>query len=148
MQTLLLSASESCVHPAPNKACPPNWWDSAAFSSIFLASSFSCSQTESTPAHTRITQTINAKRKPLGAYDKVIIMHSVDEFESIFFRYLTGELPIKDFEQWLYSTPQLEGYLGEPVYFEFISLNFQQPSASDELSKLIAKYLGATKFRD
>jgi hypothetical protein len=27
-------------------------WDSAVFSSIFLASSFSSSQTESTPAHT------------------------------------------------------------------------------------------------
>jgi hypothetical protein len=33
-------------------------WDSAAFSSIFLASSFSCSQTESTPAHTQVTQTV------------------------------------------------------------------------------------------
>ncbi|MCZ2459171.1 MAG: hypothetical protein LC128_06055, partial [Chitinophagales bacterium] len=33
-------------------------WDSAAFSSIFLASSFFCSQTESTPAHTQVTQTV------------------------------------------------------------------------------------------
>jgi hypothetical protein len=33
-------------------------WDSAAFSSIFLASSFPCSQTESTPAHTQVTQTV------------------------------------------------------------------------------------------
>ena len=30
----------------------------AAFSSIFLASSFSCSQSESTPAHTQVTQTV------------------------------------------------------------------------------------------
>jgi hypothetical protein len=36
----------------------PDVWDSAAFSSIFLASSFSCSQAESTPAHTRVTQTV------------------------------------------------------------------------------------------
>jgi hypothetical protein len=33
-------------------------WDSAAFSSIFLASSFLCSQAESTPAHTQVTQTV------------------------------------------------------------------------------------------
>jgi predicted methyltransferase len=33
-------------------------WDSAAFSSIFLASSFSCSQALSTPAHTQVTQAI------------------------------------------------------------------------------------------
>jgi hypothetical protein len=37
----------------------PDVWDSAAFSSIFLASSFSCSQSESTPAHTQVTQTVS-----------------------------------------------------------------------------------------
>ncbi len=36
----------------------PDVWDSAAFSSIFLASVFFCSQTESTPTHTQVTQTI------------------------------------------------------------------------------------------
>ncbi|MBN8575219.1 MAG: hypothetical protein J0M05_14995, partial [Candidatus Kapabacteria bacterium] len=36
----------------------PDVWDSAAFSSIFLASSFLCSQTESTPAHTQVTQAV------------------------------------------------------------------------------------------
>jgi len=36
----------------------PDVWDSAAFSSIFLASGFSCSQTLSTPAHLRVTQTV------------------------------------------------------------------------------------------
>jgi len=36
----------------------PDVWDSAAFSSIFLASAFFCSQTESTPAHTQVTQTV------------------------------------------------------------------------------------------
>jgi hypothetical protein len=44
-------------------ACPtkraPDVWDSAAFSSIFLASSFFCSQAESTPAHTQVTQTVS-----------------------------------------------------------------------------------------
>lgn len=33
-------------------------WDSARFSSIFLASSFSCSRTFSQPAHLRVTQTV------------------------------------------------------------------------------------------
>ena len=36
----------------------PDVWDSAAFSSIFLASAFSCSQAESTPAHTQVTQAV------------------------------------------------------------------------------------------
>jgi len=38
-------------------------WDSAAFSSIFLASSFSCSQALSTPAHTQVTQTVGWQRQ-------------------------------------------------------------------------------------
>jgi hypothetical protein len=36
----------------------PDLWDSAAFFDSFLASSFFCSQTESTPAHLRVTQTV------------------------------------------------------------------------------------------
>lgn len=36
----------------------PDVWDSAAFSSIFLASSFSCSQALSTPAHTQVTRAV------------------------------------------------------------------------------------------
>jgi len=36
----------------------PDVWDSTRFTGIFLASSFSCSQTESTPAHTQVTQAV------------------------------------------------------------------------------------------
>jgi len=43
----------------------PDVWDSAAFSSIFLASSFSCFQALSTPAHTQVTQTVGGQsQKP------------------------------------------------------------------------------------
>ena len=41
----------------------PDVWDSAAFLSIFLASGFSCSQAESTPAHTQVTQTVELSHK-------------------------------------------------------------------------------------
>ena len=37
----------------------PDVWESARFRSIFLASVFSTSQTESTPAHTRVTLTVS-----------------------------------------------------------------------------------------
>jgi len=36
----------------------PDVWDSPRFISLFPASSFSCSQTLSTPAHTQVTQTV------------------------------------------------------------------------------------------
>jgi len=45
------------VKSVPTKRAP-DVWDSAAFSSIFLASGFSCSQAESTPAHTQVTQAV------------------------------------------------------------------------------------------
>ena len=70
----------------------------------------------------------------------------VDEIESSFFLYLAGELPIKDFEQWIYSTPQIEDRLGKPAYFELVSFNFHQPAADHELSKLIRRYVNPAKF--
>ena len=48
----------------------PDVWESAAFSSIFLASGFFCSQTESTPAHTQVTQTVSP---PLAQLSQVNI---------------------------------------------------------------------------
>jgi hypothetical protein len=35
-----------------------DWWDSAPFLGIFLASGFSCSQAESQPAHQPLTPTV------------------------------------------------------------------------------------------
>ena len=43
----------------------PDAWDSDSLSSIFLASSFSGSHTESTPAHTRVTHAVTLTRLPL-----------------------------------------------------------------------------------
>jgi len=48
-----------------------DWWDSAAFSSIFLASSFFCSQAESTPAHTQVTQTVGLQNNVKLAIFKI-----------------------------------------------------------------------------
>jgi len=44
-----------------------DWWDSAPFSSIFLASGFLCFQTFSTPAHQRLTPTVGT---PLAKQSK------------------------------------------------------------------------------
>ena len=52
-RTVLRGGSDSNATPLPDV------WDSARFTSIFLASSFSCSQTESTPAHTQETQSVS-----------------------------------------------------------------------------------------
>jgi hypothetical protein len=48
-------------------------WDSAAFSSIFLASGFSCSQTESTPAHTQVTQAVSPQKLNIIGMKRIIV---------------------------------------------------------------------------
>ncbi len=58
----------------------PDVWDSAAFSSIFLASSFSCSQAESTPAHTQVTPTVGQMNKMVGARCKI---HTIQELKGV-----------------------------------------------------------------
>jgi len=50
------------VKSVPTKRAPDKW-ESARFTGIFLASSFSCSQAESTPAHLRVTQTVETVEK-------------------------------------------------------------------------------------
>jgi hypothetical protein len=45
------------IKSVPTKRAP-DVWESARFRSIFLASSFFCSQALSTPAHTQVTQTV------------------------------------------------------------------------------------------
>jgi len=57
MSELISTVCLSYIQRRPTKRAP-DVWDSAAFSSIFLASSFSCSRTESQPAHTQVTQTV------------------------------------------------------------------------------------------
>jgi hypothetical protein len=48
------------VKSVPTKRAA-DWWDSAAFSSIFLALGFFYSPAESTPAHQRLTQTVGGQ---------------------------------------------------------------------------------------
>jgi hypothetical protein len=52
-----------------------DWWDSAPFSGIFLASSFFCSRSESRPAHQRLTQTVETVEKPFASKNREKISH-------------------------------------------------------------------------
>ena len=63
------------------------------------------------------------------------------EMEVTCFRFMNGALPLKDFEDWLYATPELENWLGECTYFELISFDFRQRFAEGELRKLLREYI-------
>lgn len=65
---------------------------------------------------------------------------SNEEVAVHYFRFLNMEIPVEDFEQWIYATPELADYLGETIYFELASFNFRQPAAKHEFFKLIETY--------
>ena len=71
----IIKASESCGQRQPTKRAV-DLWDSAAFSSIFLASGFSCSQAFSQPAHKplREQERINYPNVCAGWLTKVIFL--------------------------------------------------------------------------
>ncbi len=70
----------------------------------------------------------------------------IEEIKDSFLRFLAGELPFEEFEQWLYSTSEIEDYFGASAYLELISFNFRQTTANYEFSKLIYKYVTPAQF--
>ena len=96
-------------------------WDSAAFSSIFLASGFSCSQTESTPAHTQVTQTVgcfvakinsNMKQKILNLNFTSLITNKKTYYIFLFVYFC---LPIAPNSLPLFSLQYIVWFLALPI---------------------------------
>jgi hypothetical protein len=53
-------------------------------------------------------------------------------------RVLTRELPAREFERWVYDSPELEGELGASDYLRLLELDYGQPDASYELGRIVA----------
>lgn len=47
-----------------------------------------------------------------------------DKEQLIFWQFIRGDLPSKDFEQFVYNNPDLENIVGSDLYLELISTNF------------------------
>ena len=69
-----------------------------------------------------------------------------EEFETPFFRFLSGDLPIHELEQWIYATQELEHILGATAYYQLVSFNYHQPGANYELAKYIYGYIDPSKY--
>lgn len=70
------------------------------------------------------------------------------EIRDAFHRVLTKELPVADFEAWVYTTPELDDFLGEEEYFELISLNYKEKRAHANLKKLLDNYVDWQQVHD
>ena len=66
--------------------------------------------------------------------------------ENQFFRILNKEISIKDFEQWVYKTEELETVLSERDYLDLIAFNFNQPHVLYELFKIFVKWINIQKY--
>jgi len=71
-----------------------DWWDSSRLTSIFLASGFFCSRSESRPAHQRLTQTVRRfllnRSKGVGLRREVVKVEQQGSFSQVEFRVSTG----------------------------------------------------------
>jgi len=54
-----------------------------------------------------------------------------------FYRTINGDIPIEDFEQWLYIDTELEKLLHPDDYLELISLHFKKSGAKHELMRVL-----------
>ncbi|HNE06016.1 MAG TPA: EcsC family protein [Anaerolineales bacterium] len=105
----------------------PDVWDSAAFSSIFLASSFFCSQALSTPAHTQVTQTVRRMTTTHYKQDWDEIMTNNDEQE--FTEYELNDLrTAKALLEYPSLTAKIADLVGTPIEtgFKYLPKNWNQ----------------------
>lgn len=61
--------------------------------------------------------------------------------KDLFFKTLSGDISIEDFEQWLYQSKELEQLLIADDHFELISYNFKQAGAKYGLASLLKKHI-------
>lgn len=53
-------------------------------------------------------------------------------------RLLAREVPVRDFERWVYGSPELEAELGPGDYLRLLEFDYGQPDAGHELHKVVA----------
>ena len=66
--------------------------------------------------------------------------------ETPFFKVLNHELSIKEFEQWVYATDELETVLSTHDYLNLIAFNYGQLKALDYLEDLLMDIIDFPKF--
>lgn len=73
-------------------------------------------------------------------------MIEINEIESKYLDLLEGEISIKEFEHWVYSSKWLETELSENEYTDLISLNYNTPSSRYEIGKILKERFDEGKF--
>ncbi|SEC40772.1 hypothetical protein [Paenibacillus sp. GP183] len=59
------------------------------------------------------------------------------EAHRLMYRFIKNQIPISEFEQWLYSHDELEDLLGKKEYFDFVSRDYKNKYAFQDTEKQI-----------
>lgn len=66
--------------------------------------------------------------------------------EKHYFKLLENEISIKEFEHWLYDSEWLEKELGEDIYLDWISIDYNSKAAKHEIRILLTSNIGIERF--
>lgn len=66
---------------------------------------------------------------------------SADKEQLIFWQFIRGDLPSKDFEQFVYDNPDLENIVGSDLYLELISTNFKATREVFDLKNKLERFM-------
>lgn len=66
--------------------------------------------------------------------------------KELFYRAITGEMPLLDFEQWLYTSAEVEQHLSADDYLALLTLNYRKRGARHELLKLLEQLIDLGEF--
>ena len=61
-----------------------------------------------------------------------------DSINTKLYEFITEPVtPLRDFESWVYKTPQLEAILGEANYLKLISINYSDKAARQQVVQIV-----------
>lgn len=63
-----------------------------------------------------------------------------------FYRTIAGEVPLAEFEQWLYTNEEIERLLPADDYLNLLTLNYHKNGAKYELNKLLRQHIDLGNF--
>ena len=66
--------------------------------------------------------------------------------KELFYRIITGEIPLLDFEQWLYASAEVEQLLSADDYLALLTLNYQKSGARHEVVKVLKQQIDLGEF--
>ncbi|ROS66355.1 hypothetical protein [Vibrio crassostreae] len=72
-------------------------------------------------------------------------MHSS---ELVFYKLVSREIELAEFEEWVYSSPELEKILNPDDYLELISISYKMPSGLYEAQKILSNYFSLGKYHE